>query len=278
MSEEEAVGAGDGVSVPVGVTMMDGEGTNAQALRELEDARTTLGKMVALLAKGHLRGGDAEVEIRRVKDRLLEAVPKDSPAFPPIDKISRSILVIYSHRDDGYVSDGRKVTAWYAAIDEAIKAIRPDVLGDGGDRDEYYFSPGQRYDALRTVLTIMRRATKKVLLIDPHMGDTVLDLARALTPTVRVELLTTHDKPHFPRLYHALVGQRGEVEARRGTGFHDRFVVVDERDVWTVGSSFNSLGDKATSIHRLRDTNEIEKQLRDAAGWWSGANLVPPPS
>jgi hypothetical protein len=257
--------------------MTDGQLTDAQVLGELENAQTILVQMLNDFVHGRLKGADATAAVGGIKERLLRVIPKDSLAFPPIDRISLAPLSVWSHMD-GYASSDRPIVLWHTAIENAIRAIRPDVLGDGGDCDEYYFSPGQRYDALRTVLGIMRRATVKVLLIDPYMDDAALDLARTLDAGVRVELLTTNNWPMFARLYQALVGQRGEVEARRGTGFHDRFVVVDERDVWTVGSSFNSLGEKATSIHRLRDPSEIEKQLRDVVAWWSRAVPVPPPS
>lgn len=248
-----------------------------EVLSELENAQTILNRMANDFANMRLKGADATAAMGGIKDRLLRVIPKDSYAYPPIDRVSLAPLAVWSHMD-GYLSDDSPIVFWHKAVHDAIAAVRPDLLGEGGDRDEHYFSAGERYDALRAVLGIMHRAARKVLVIDPHMDETALDLVRALAPEVQVDLLTTHDKPHFPRFYHLLIAQRGGVEARRGVGFHDRFIVVDERDVWTVGSSLNHFAEKGTSINRLRDDREIEKHLRDASEWWAAATPVPSPT
>ena len=45
------------------------------------------------------------------------------------------------------------------------------------------------------------------------------------------------------------------------SSLHDRFLVVDE-DVWLIGNSLNSLGEKASMVVRLPNPEEVIEQLQ----------------
>ena len=43
--------------------------------------------------------------------------------------------------------------------------------------------------------------------------------------------------------------------------FHDRFIIIDDKEVWFSGNSLNSLGKKAGAIIQLPDPVEILNKL-----------------
>jgi hypothetical protein len=53
-----------------------------------------------------------------------------------------------------------------------------------------------------------------------------------------------------------------EVRVISASSLHDRFLVVDD-DVWFVGNSLNSLGEKASMIIRLPNPNEVIGRLHE---------------
>lgn len=53
-----------------------------------------------------------------------------------------------------------------------------------------------------------------------------------------------------------------DVRVISASSLHDRFLVIDD-DVWFVGNSLNSLGEKASMIVKLPDPNEVIERLHE---------------
>ena len=51
------------------------------------------------------------------------------------------------------------------------------------------------------------------------------------------------------------------LEIIRDNSFHDRFIVIDNKEIYHLGSSINSLGDKTTTIIKIEDKNNIKALL-----------------
>jgi hypothetical protein len=146
--------------------------------------------------------------------------------------------------------------------------MRPEV----GARDAY-FSPGERYEALRHVLGILRRASSAVCLVDRYIDELALDFAVALEDKIEVRLLTEFPSKALPHLYRAVRAKRGTIEARQGGGFHGRYVVIDGREAWILDASLKDIAEKGTSIHRVPDA-DLQKTLDDIAAWWASATAI----
>ena len=52
----------------------------------------------------------------------------------------------------------------------------------------------------------------------------------------------------------------------RNNSFHDRFIVIDNKEIYIVGTSFNSIGDNITTIVRLDDKKAKELLINSING------------
>lgn len=59
--------------------------------------------------------------------------------------------------------------------------------------------------------------------------------------------------------------------ASGGRVTHDRFIVIDNKDVYKLGTSLNSIGMSQSSIDKVNDP-EIGERYKDTfESWWSKA-------
>ena len=244
---------------------------DADVLAELRSAEAILTTLLTDCMNLRVRADVVQKTLLDVRDHLWEVIPRQSKAFPPIDRIKAAPLTVWAEYGNPYPTDLKPIETLLNSVKEAFMAVQPDLLPAETLRDESYFSPGQRYEALRFVMEIMKPALNRVMVIDAYTDKTVLDLIHALPSSVQIDLLTTKERAPFKLLYDALKAQRGHLDVKKGAGFHDRFIIVDGKEVWKLGSSLNSLGTTATTIGRMTEPGDIHRQLQDAAQWWAAA-------
>ena len=127
------------------------------------------------------------------------------------------------------------------------------------DKKEKIFLEGESYEAYLNVLDILNYASKNIIVVDNYADRVFLDLIKNIK--VKVILITLNSKrlsdieiAKYNKEYHNL-------EVIRNNSFHDRLIVIDNKEIYHLSSSINSLGDKLTSIIKLEDKNNIKALL-----------------
>ena len=123
--------------------------------------------------------------------------------------------------------------------------------------NEIYFD-GQIYDAYSKIQDIFKCATKKLIIIDAYADNTLLDIVKRLDIEVIIitkkdNLLTKQDIEKYNKQYHNL-------KVIYNNTFHDRYFLIDEKDIYHCGSSINRIGYKTFSINLVSD-EEVCKLL-----------------
>lgn len=116
--------------------------------------------------------------------------------------------------------------------------------------NEIYFN-GQIYDAYSKIQDIFKSATKKIIIIDAYADNTILDIIKRLNIQIIIitkkdNLLTNQDITKYNKQYHNL-------KVIFNNSFHDRYFLIDEREVYHCGTSINRIGYKTFSINLISD-------------------------
>ncbi|MBP1588739.1 MAG: virulence RhuM family protein [Kiritimatiellae bacterium] len=133
------------------------------------------------------------------------------------------------------------------------------------------FYDGQIWDARALMLKLIAGAKKSLILIDNWATPEVLDLFAKKRAGVKVTIFTSE---HFDRKYvpHRKISeadvkvfntQYPKLAVRYTESFHDRFLVVDDRELYLVGASLKDLGRKCFAFTKL-DTGEIRRIKKTA--------------
>ncbi len=169
-----------------------------------------------------------------------------------------------------------------AGLRVAIEARKRERLAEAKQYGQRWFDEGSRAEAAHLIRELLRAAHTRVMVADPYLGATQLGqfLYAVHGSEVSVTLLTTSlafqpqrdagqtkvEQLHvFKRSLEELNKHQQltpDVRVISASSLHDRFLVIDD-DVWFVGNSLNSLGEKASMIVKLPDPNEVIERLHE---------------
>jgi hypothetical protein len=106
------------------------------------------------------------------------------------------------------------------------------------------FFEGQVFDAHKFVSGLIRKAEKSILLIDNYIDDTVLDLFAKRKENVMVKILSKKITKEMMTDVQKFNSQYPIVELKEFKDSHDRFMIIDNEDVYHIGASLKDLGKK----------------------------------
>ena len=138
--------------------------------------------------------------------------------------------------------------------DQKFENVFNALRGKDFEPKQGIFFDGQVFDAYKFVSSIIRRAEKSILLIDNYIDETVLDLFTKKKKNVKVTILTNKttktislDVKKFNQQYPAL-------EIKEFNFSHDRFLIIDDKDVYHFGASLKDLGKKWFAFSKMDKT------------------------
>ncbi len=134
----------------------------------------------------------------------------------------------------------RKHIEYDQKFEQVFDAIQSkDISPDKG-----IFFDGQIFDAYKFVSDLVRTAQKSIILIDNYIDDTVLTLLNKRDKDVYVIIYT---KEISKQLLLDLVkynSQYPKIEIKEFNQSHDRFLIIDNAQVYHFGASLKDLGKK----------------------------------
>lgn len=124
------------------------------------------------------------------------------------------------------------------------------------------FFDGQLFDAYVFVSDLVKSAKKSIVLIDNYVDETVLLLLSKRNDTVKATIYTEKITPQFQLDIKKHNAQYEPVGVEIEKKSHDRFLIIDENQVYHLGASVKDLGKKWFAFSRLHiDANSILSRL-----------------
>jgi len=106
------------------------------------------------------------------------------------------------------------------------------------------FFDGQIFDSYRFVSDLIRAADKSILLIDNYIDDSVLTLFSKRNKNVQVIIFTKEISKQLLLDLTKYNSQYPLIEVKEFKQAHDRFLIIDNKDVYHFGASLKDLGKK----------------------------------
>ena len=133
------------------------------------------------------------------------------------------------------------------------------------------FYDGQLWDARALVLKLIVSAKRSLILIDNWATSEVLDLFAKKREGVKVTIFTSehYDRKHIPHRQisdadvRAFSKQYPKLSVRYNELFHDRFLIIDDRELYLIGASLKDLGGKCFGFTKM-DPREIRRIKKTA--------------
>jgi hypothetical protein len=106
------------------------------------------------------------------------------------------------------------------------------------------FYNGQVHDAHSFVSSLIRKATKSLILIDNYVDDTVLTLLAKRKKTVSAKIYTKKLSKQLALDLEKHNQQYPSITIETFADAHDRFLIIDECEIYHIGASLKDLGKK----------------------------------
>ncbi|MGI6369793.1 MAG: virulence RhuM family protein [Ignavibacteria bacterium] len=137
-------------------------------------------------------------------------------------------------------------------VDEISFQIKSSELPTQG-----VFFEGQIFDAYELASKIIRSAKNKIVLIDNYIDETTLTHLAKKNKNVKVLLLTKKISKQLQLDVQKVNAQYGNFEIKTFTQSHDRFIIIDNTEVYHLGASLKDLGKKWFAFAKM-DKHSVE--------------------
>lgn len=126
-----------------------------------------------------------------------------------------------------------------------------DYLFSKFTKKEQLFLPGKTYDAYSEIINILNETKDEIIIIDSYADKTLLDFIKNIHSKI---IVITSDKTKLTDTEIAKFNkQYPKLEVIYNNTFHDRYFIIDRRDVFHIGTSLNHIGEKLFSMNKLED-------------------------
>ena len=119
------------------------------------------------------------------------------------------------------------------------------------------FFDGQIYDAYAFVAELVRKATRRIVLIDNYIDDTVLTILSKREDGVEATIYTGKISKQLQLDIDRHNAQYPPITVRTFSKAHDRFLIIDDT-VYLIGASIKDLGKKWFGFTLLENTDAEE--------------------
>jgi len=124
------------------------------------------------------------------------------------------------------------------------------------------FYDGQVFDAYVFVNDLLKNAINEVLLIDNYIDDTVFTLFSKY-PNIRIQIYTANITKQLNLDYQKYQTQYKNIDLIQFKNSHDRFLIIDKKEVYHIGASLKDLGKKWFAFSKFDiESLEILERLK----------------
>ena len=119
------------------------------------------------------------------------------------------------------------------------------------------FYEGQIYDAYSLLMDILSKAKEEVIIIDNYAGKELLDIIKDIS--IDIKIVSSSIDSTLKKKYES---QYSNVTFINNNTFHDRFIIIDRKELYNSGASFKDLGKKCFSLNKIEDKEYLENIIK----------------
>ena len=159
--------------------------------------------------------------------------------------------VLKNYIQNGYVINGEKITNdRFVSLENdvnilksQIKKINSKIKENSLEFNQNIFFDGQIYDAYSFVNDLLKLAKSEIVLIDNYIDDTVFTLFSKY-PNINFTIYTSTISKQLKLDFEKYSKQYKNISLKTFKSSHDRFLIIDKKEIYHLGASLKDLGKK----------------------------------
>ncbi len=125
------------------------------------------------------------------------------------------------------------------------------------EKINHIFYEGQIYDAYSLLMDILSKAKNEIIIIDNYAGKELLDIIKDIS--VDIKIVSSNIDSTLKKKYES---QYSNVTFINNNTFHDRFIIIDRKELYNSGASFKDLGKKCFAINKIEDKEILSNIIK----------------
>ena len=208
------------------------------------------------MQKMHIANSDKPVNFYSLDVVLAVGYRTNSKKAIEFRKWATKILKQYI--TNGYVINSEKITIDrflnlendVLELKQDMKKVKSIIKDNQLEIKQGVFFDGEIYDAYVFINNLFKKAKKEVILIDNYIDDTILTLFSKyqnlnfliITKSISKQLQLDIDKYN---------SQYKNLKIKTTNKFHDRFLIIDNKEAYHIGASLKDLAKKIFAFNKI---------------------------
>ena len=157
--------------------------------------------------------------------------------------INQRVDQLESKIDQRLIAHDRKLEELTNKVDFFVRTSLPPVEG--------IFFDGQIFDAYTFATNLIKSARRSIVLIDNYIDEEVLLMLSKRSAGVSATIYTKQITPQLQLDLNRHNNQYTRINIRTYRQAHDRFLILDNTDVYHIGASLKDLGKKLFAFSKM---------------------------
>lgn len=132
---------------------------------------------------------------------------------------------------------------------------------------------GKIYDAYSVMLDIFNEAKGEIIIVDNYVNKELLDILREVDKKIIV--ISNNMNNELIKKYES---QYDNTQFVSNNPFHDRYIILDRKEVYASGMSLKDVGKKYSYINKIEESifiNELIKRIIKILKWATNFQICP---
>ena len=130
------------------------------------------------------------------------------------------------------------------------------------EKINHIFYEGQIYDAYSLLMDILSKAKNEIIIIDNYAGKELLDIIKDIKQNIKI--VSSNIDSTLKKKYES---QYSNVTFINNNTFHDRFIIIDRKELYNSGASFKDLGKKCFALNKIEDKEILSNIIKKIGGY-----------
>lgn len=157
--------------------------------------------------------------------------------------VNQHFEILENKIDKKFSEQDAKIEHLNKQVDFFVRTSLPPTEG--------VFHDGKIFDAYKFATDLIKSAKKSLVLIDNYVDESVLLMLSKRNTGVSAKIYTSHLSDALKLDLQKHNNQYPPIEIEKYTKAHDRFLIIDDTDVYHIGASLKDLGKKLFALSKL---------------------------
>ncbi len=159
--------------------------------------------------------------------------------------------VLKNYIQNGYAINNHKITEQRLfALENDMQFIKSKIKNNSLEFNQNIFFDGQIYDVYSFVNDLIKLANSEIVLIDNYIDETVFTLFSKYS-NINFTIYTSTISKQLKLDFEKYSKQYKNISLKTFKSSHDRFLIIDKKDIYHLGASLKDLGKKWFAFSKM---------------------------